>query len=101
MQVKPPRGHAGLAALRRGLAIDLMLVTLLLAVTLWICCRERLVYRWKWVTEVGDGGVLDLRELKPLLLRWVMAALLRMDMDSMLAIRPRRRIAAVCAKTAK
>ena len=87
MHVRPSGGHAGLAALRRGLAIDLVLATLSLAVTALVPLPRALGLSMK----VGDEGVPDHRELKPLPPRWVMAALLRMDMDPILAIRLRRK----------
>jgi 4-amino-4-deoxy-L-arabinose transferase-like glycosyltransferase len=105
MHVKPPGVQAGLAALQRGLAIDLMLATLLLAVTalvllpgaldlpmeVWDESRVansaiEMAIHGGW-TVTTFGGVPDHWELKPPLLVWMMAALLRTDMDPMLAIR--------------
>ena len=105
MQIEPPWVRAGSAVLWRGLAIDLMLATLLLTVTalvilpgaldlpmeVWDESRVannaiEMAMHGGWIVTTF-GGVPDHWQLKPPLLVWVMAVLLRTDMDPMLAIR--------------
>jgi 4-amino-4-deoxy-L-arabinose transferase-like glycosyltransferase len=105
MHIKPGKVDAGLAALQRGLSNDLLLATLLLAVTalmllpgalglpmeVWDESRVannaiEMAKNGGWVVTTF-GGVPDHWQLKPPLLVWVIAALLRTDMDPMLAIR--------------
>jgi 4-amino-4-deoxy-L-arabinose transferase-like glycosyltransferase len=94
-----------LAGLQGGLSIDLLLAALLLAVTammllpgalglpmeVWDESRVannaiEMAKHGGWIVTTF-GGVPDLWQLKPPLLVWAMAALLRTDMDPMLAIR--------------
>ena len=105
MQIEPHRVQAGLAVWWRGLAIDLMLATLLLTVTALVLLPGALTLPMEvwdesriannaiemamhggWIVTTF-GGVPDHWQLKPPLLVWVMAVLLRTDMDPMLAIR--------------
>jgi 4-amino-4-deoxy-L-arabinose transferase-like glycosyltransferase len=105
MHVTPSRVHVGLAGLQGGLSIDLLLAALLLAVTaltllpgalglpmeVWDESRVannaiEMAKHGGWIVTTF-GGVPDHWELKPPLLVWAMAALLRTDMDPMLAIR--------------
>jgi 4-amino-4-deoxy-L-arabinose transferase-like glycosyltransferase len=105
MHAKPFRADPGPAAMRRGLAIDLTLATLLLAATalvllpgalglpmeVWDESRVannaiEMAIHGRWMVTTF-GGLPDHWELKPPLLVWVIAALLRTDMDPMLAIR--------------
>src|ERR1051326_3802768 len=100
--VKSNEGHA---LLRGGLSVDLVLAGLLLAVTalmllpgalglpmeLWDESRVannaiEMAKQGGWLVTTF-GGVPDHWELKPPLLIWAMAALLRTGMDPMLAIR--------------
>ena len=94
-----------MAGLQGGLSIDLLLAALLLAVTaltllpgalglpmeVWDESRVannaiEMAKHGGWIVTTF-GGVPDHWELKPPLLVWAMAALLRTDMDPMLAIR--------------
>jgi len=103
--VKPSEGHVDLTPLRGGLSVDLVLAGLLLAVTalmllpgalglpmaLWDESRVannaiEMAKHGGWLVTTF-GGVPDHWELKPPLLIWAMAALLRTDMDPMLAVR--------------
>jgi 4-amino-4-deoxy-L-arabinose transferase-like glycosyltransferase len=105
MQIEPHWIQAGLAVWWRGLAIDLMLATLLLIVTALVLLPGALTLPMEvwdesriannaiemamhggWIVTTF-GGVPDHWQLKPPLLVWVMAALLRTDMDPMVAIR--------------
>jgi 4-amino-4-deoxy-L-arabinose transferase-like glycosyltransferase len=105
IRVKPSEGHVDLTPLRGGLFVDLVLAGLLLAVTalmllpgalglpmeLWDESRVannaiEMAKHGGWLVTTF-GGVPDHWELKPPLLVWAMAALLRTGMDPMLAIR--------------
>ena len=105
MQIEPHWIQAGLAVWWRGLAIDLMLATLLLIVTALVLLPGALTLPMEvwdesriannaiemamhggWIVTTF-GGVPDHWQLKPPLLIWVMAVLLRTDMDPMVAIR--------------
>lgn len=105
MHVEPSGVDAGLAALPRGLSIDLLLATLLLAITALMLLPGALglpMEMWDesrvannaiemakyggWIVTTF-GGVPDHWEIKPPLLVWAMAVLIRTDMDPMLAIR--------------
>jgi len=103
--VKPSEGRVDLTLLRGGPSVDLVLAGLLLAVTalmllpgalglpmeLWDESRVannaiEMAKHGGWLVTTF-GGVPDHWELKPPLLIWAMAALLRTGMDPMLAIR--------------
>ena len=105
IRVKAGEGHVDLTPLRGGVSVDLVLAGLLLAVTalmllpgalglpmeLWDESRVannaiEMAKHGGWLVTTF-GGVPDHWELKPPLLVWAMAALLRTGMDPMLAIR--------------
>jgi 4-amino-4-deoxy-L-arabinose transferase-like glycosyltransferase len=105
MQTEPHTVQAGWAASGRELCIDLLLATLLLTVTAIVLLPGALALPMEvwdesriannaiemamhggWIVTTF-AGVPDHWQLKPPLLVWVMAVLLRTDMDPMLAIR--------------